>query len=146
ILRQIQGESVGSLFREVRMIVTEPECGINHFGPIHQQAGRQSQAVNAHECSEDLTQGLQQYVLARFQIKTGSVVEFVKYHEHLFELLVAMYEAFEPKRGAQGLPPLGRDRIVAWLRPLLSESLNLLALYGGKVIGHTMLCPIPLKK
>jgi hypothetical protein len=57
-----------------------------------------------------------------------------------------MYEAFEPKRGAQGLPPLGRDRIVAWLRPLLIESLNLLALHRDKVIGHTIALSHPPEK
>jgi len=99
-----------------------------------------------HECSEFLSKGLQQHLPLQFQTRAGWLVEFVEYRKNLFEPLVAMYEAFEPKRGAQGLPPLGRDRIVAWLRPLLSESLNLVALRGDKVIGHTMLCPVPLRR
>jgi RimJ/RimL family protein N-acetyltransferase len=124
------------------VVVLEPEPTNDYLESIRQQLEGLHQMAKAHENSE----GLQEHLLVRFQTRPGSVVEFVEYHEHLFEPLVAMYEAFEPKRGAQGLPPLGRDRILTWLRPLLSENLNLLALHGDKVIGHTMLCPVPLRR
>jgi diamine N-acetyltransferase len=124
------------------MVVLEPASTIGHLGRIRQQVEGPWQTSKVAECSESV----QEHLRVKFEAKAGFFVEFVEYHEHLFERLVAMYEAFEPKRGAQGLPPVGRDRILAWLRPLLRGSLNLLALRGDKVIGHTMLCPIPLKK
>ncbi len=128
------------------MIVLRPEPMSERFRPIRQEPGGLHQTSKAHIGYEVLSEGGQEHFTVRFQTRAGSEIEFVEYHEHFFELLLAMYEAFEPKRGAQGVPPLGHDRIVAWLHPLLSESLNLLALHEGRVIGHTMLCPIPLKK
>ena len=56
--------------------------------------------------------------------------------------LVEMYKNFEPKRAAQGLPPVGRERSVAWLRHLQKSGHNLVALWNGNVIGHSMLCPM----
>jgi GNAT superfamily N-acetyltransferase len=53
-----------------------------------------------------------------------------------------MYKHFEPKRVAQGLPPPDVPRIAHWLDDLQSKSRALLALDGGKVVAHTILCPI----
>ncbi len=77
-----------------------------------------------------------------FESKSKHWVQVVEYGEAFFAELVGMYEAFEPKRGAQGLPPAGRQRIIAWLQHLLKDGHNLIALHEGKVIGHAMLCPI----
>jgi RimJ/RimL family protein N-acetyltransferase len=124
------------------MVVLESASTIGHLGRIRQQVEGRRQTSKPNQCSARV----QEHLRVKFEAKAGFFVEFVEYHEHLFKRLVAMYEAFEPKRGAQGLPPMGRDRILAWLRPLLSGNLNLLALCGDKVIGHTMLCPIPLRR
>ncbi len=50
-----------------------------------------------------------------------------------------MYECFEPKECAQGLPPRDRDRRETWLESLLRQRLNLLALRGDQVLGHAVL-------
>src|SRR5215813_9563937 len=80
--------------------------------------------------------------LARFQSRTGFQIQVVEYQKGIFNALVAMYEDFEPKRGSQGLPPVGQDRLVSWLLPLCENNLNLIALFEDRVIGHTVLCPL----
>ena len=68
--------------------------------------------------------------------------EVVGFCDNRFDELVELYNNFEPKRAAQGLPPVGRERIAAWLRHLQKSGHNLLALWNGNVIGHSMLCPM----
>jgi RimJ/RimL family protein N-acetyltransferase len=53
-----------------------------------------------------------------------------------------MYKAFEPKRVAQGLPPPDVLRIAHWLDQLQQKSQALLAWHHGRVVAHTILCPI----
>jgi RimJ/RimL family protein N-acetyltransferase len=60
-----------------------------------------------------------------------------------FGALVRMYKAFEPKRVAQGIPPPDVPRIAHWLDGLAQKSQALLAWDGSKVVGHTILCPMP---
>ena len=81
-------------------------------------------------------------VLSTFRSKAGLAIEVVEFCDNRFDELVEMYNEFEPKRAAQGLPPVGRDRIIAWLRHLQQSGHNLLALWNGEVIGHSMLCPV----
>src|SRR5262245_44844724 len=87
-----------------------------------------------------------QRAFSTFSSKTGLQIEVVEFCESDFEALVDMYDAFEPKRAAQGLPPVGRERIVAWLRHLQKNGYNLLALCDGHLIGHSMLCPVDRQK
>jgi RimJ/RimL family protein N-acetyltransferase len=81
-----------------------------------------------------------------FRSKSGLEIEVVELSDSRFEELVDMYDAFEPKRGAQGLPPIGRERIVKWLRQLQTHDYNLLALSDNRVIGHSMLCPLDAER
>ena len=81
-------------------------------------------------------------MLACFRSRNGLQIYVAEFRDSFFQALVGMYEDFEPKRGAQGLPPVGRDRLISWLRPLCDNNLNLVALSQHRVIGHTMLCPI----
>jgi RimJ/RimL family protein N-acetyltransferase len=55
--------------------------------------------------------------------------------------LLAFYEAFEPKRGAQGLPPKGTERLKRWLDSVLAHGIHLVALRDGELIGHALLMP-----
>jgi ribosomal protein S18 acetylase RimI-like enzyme len=59
-----------------------------------------------------------------------------------FAALVEMYKGFEPKRVAQGLPPPDTPRIANWLDRLQQKSRSLMALYGDRVSGQVILCPI----
>lgn len=55
--------------------------------------------------------------------------------------LLRFYEDFEPKRGAQGLPPRGTERLKRWLDAVLAHGIHLLALRDGELIGHALLIP-----
>ena len=53
------------------------------------------------------------------------------------DLLAGMYRSFEPKAAAQGLPP--RHDPERWLAGL-SVYPNFLAILGGRLAGHSVLC------
>lgn len=55
--------------------------------------------------------------------------------------LQAFYEAFEPKRRAQGLPPGEPERIEAWLSDVLRSGIHLIAVREGGLIGHALVMP-----
>ncbi|HSJ26210.1 MAG TPA: GNAT family N-acetyltransferase [Longimicrobiales bacterium] len=55
--------------------------------------------------------------------------------------LEAMYRDFEPKRGAQGLPPLEKG-LARWLDRVLAAGTHLGVILEGELVGHVMLLPI----
>jgi diamine N-acetyltransferase len=55
--------------------------------------------------------------------------------------LEAMYRSFEPKRGAQGLPP-DESRIAAWLDRVLAHGVHLVIEVDSEAFGHLMLLPM----
>lgn len=56
--------------------------------------------------------------------------------------LELMYERFEPKRAAQGLPPSGEAGLRRWLDRVLAEGEHLVVEMGGTLLGHIMLIPM----
>ena len=56
--------------------------------------------------------------------------------------LLQMYDDFEPKRGAQGLPPAGTAKIDIWLDRVLGRGRHLVVEVDGQVRGHIMLIPL----
>lgn len=58
------------------------------------------------------------------------------------EQVTAMYERFEPKRVAQGLPPAGPLQRGRWLDSVLGSGHHLLVEVEGEVVGHGMLLPM----
>jgi len=56
--------------------------------------------------------------------------------------LEAFYDAFDPKRAAQGLPPAGQARVARWLSQVLARGTHLAVERGGHLVGHAMLLPI----
>jgi diamine N-acetyltransferase len=55
--------------------------------------------------------------------------------------LEAMYLAFEPKRGAQGLPPVEKN-LGRWLDRVLARGSHFGVIVDGELLGHVMLLPI----
>jgi diamine N-acetyltransferase len=53
--------------------------------------------------------------------------------------LEAFYDAFDPKRAAQGLPPAGQARVARWLNQILAKGTHLAVERGGHLVGHAML-------
>ena len=56
--------------------------------------------------------------------------------------LLAMYGDFEPKRGAQGLPPNSELKIAAWLDRVLARGRHLVVEVKEQILGHVMLMPM----
>jgi len=56
--------------------------------------------------------------------------------------LEAFYDAFDPKRAAQGLPPAGQARVERWLNQILGKGTHLAVVRGGRLVGHAMLLPM----
>lgn len=57
------------------------------------------------------------------------------------EALEGMFEGFQPKRSAQGLPPTNADLRARWLDRVLAQGHHLLVEVDGEVVGHGMLIP-----
>lgn len=56
------------------------------------------------------------------------------------DALVEMYDDFDPADRAQGIPPVGEDRIRDWLDHLLCEDCyNVLAVHDDEIVGHATL-------
>jgi len=56
--------------------------------------------------------------------------------------LESMYESFDPADRAQGIPPVGAERIADWLDAITGpESVNVVARHDGDVVGHATLVP-----
>jgi len=74
--------------------------------------------------------------------KRGLEVTFREYEPSWYDPLFRMYEEFEPKGEAQGLPPATPSAVAAWLAGLLSSNMNLIAVVGGEIAGHVCLTEI----
>ncbi len=79
---------------------------------------------------------------AEVRTRKGRTLRIREYDFRDFGALVEMYKHFEPKRGAQGLPPPDVPRIAQWLDKLQRKSSALIALEGQKVVAHAILCPM----
>lgn len=55
--------------------------------------------------------------------------------------LKEMYDDFEPKRVAQGLPPGDDEQRARWLETILADGHHLVVEIDGRVVGHGMLLP-----
>jgi ribosomal protein S18 acetylase RimI-like enzyme len=73
--------------------------------------------------------------------KHGDPFVIREYEARDYIVLQRFYEAFEPKRVAQGLPPAEPDRIRSWLTILLSSGVHLVAYRGDDLIGHGLVMP-----
>lgn len=55
--------------------------------------------------------------------------------------LQAMYDDFEPKRVAQGLPPADHTQRRRWLESVLENGYHIVVEIDDRVVGHGMLLP-----
>jgi L-amino acid N-acyltransferase YncA len=74
--------------------------------------------------------------------KAGELFGVRPYRASDREALVQFYERFEPKRAAQGLPPLGAERVERWLNQVLPQGIHLVALRDGQLLGHALVVPM----
>ena len=70
---------------------------------------------------------------------TGRTVSFEVFDGQR-DSLVEMYDDFDPADRAQGIPPVGEERIRNWLDHLLcADCYNVVATHDGSVVGHATL-------
>ncbi len=79
------------------------------------------------------------------QDKIGALVELRPCDEHEYAEILTMYDEFEPKESAQGLPPAAVEKRQQWVSKILRESINVMALVNDKVVGHACLIDIDPK-
>ena len=59
-----------------------------------------------------------------------------------FDAVVEMYDDFDPADRAQGVPPVGEERVREWLHRLLEgDGYNVVAWHGDRAVGHATLVP-----
>ena len=73
--------------------------------------------------------------------REGGMFTVRKFRPEDRALLDDFYEAFEPKRAAQGLPPQGTARVARWLTGVLAGGDHLIVEVDGRLVGHAMLMP-----
>lgn len=71
--------------------------------------------------------------------RRGQLIEMRVYEISDFEGLKEMYDSFEPMGLEGGLPPHDDQTRLRWLNYLVSDLFNVLAVYEGRVIGHSAL-------
>jgi RimJ/RimL family protein N-acetyltransferase len=71
--------------------------------------------------------------------KDGVPLVIRLYQDKDYPALTNMYRWFEPKEWSQGLPPRPEHTREEWLRYVVEEAINFLALMDGKVVGHAAL-------
>lgn len=78
---------------------------------------------------------------ATLRDREGRVFMVRPYRAEDRPLLDAFYDAFQPKRAAQGLPPEGPQRVARWLEGVLAGGDHLIVEVEGRLVGHAMLMP-----
>jgi len=81
---------------------------------------------------------------AEFEDRLGRRIRIRAYEKADYRALKEMYDDFEPKTVACGLPPADRQTRTKWVRHMASGFLNVLAFYRGRIVGHSALdlaCP-----
>lgn len=73
----------------------------------------------------------------QFHDRRGRLIEMRVYEISDFESLKEMYDTFEPMGLECGLPPYDDQTRLRWLNDLASDLFNVLAVYEGRVIGHS---------
>jgi RimJ/RimL family protein N-acetyltransferase len=73
--------------------------------------------------------------------KRGSpfVIRLYQDDEKDYPAIKELYRKFEPKELSQGLPPRLEHKREEWLRYVVDEGINLLAIMEGKTVGHAAL-------
>ncbi len=71
--------------------------------------------------------------------KLGRTVFLRPYEEGDFKGLSEMYDEFEPKGIAMGLPPEQEENRRKWLRGIVGEWFNVVAVLENRIVGHTAL-------
>jgi len=76
-----------------------------------------------------------------FNDKNDRPFEVRSFRPEDYSLLADMYRVFSPKCKCQGLPPADKEACEKWIKRLIQDGENILALREGSVIGHVAFLP-----
>lgn len=76
-----------------------------------------------------------------FVDREGVAVTIRPYRPSDQEALRELYETFDPRHAAQGIPAVTRTHRERWLEHLLSEGVNVVADLDGRIVGHALYTP-----
>jgi len=71
--------------------------------------------------------------------KLGRAVLLRPYQEGDFKDLSKMYDEFEPKGRAMGLPPVREENRHEWMMGIVEEWFNIVAVLENRIVGHAAL-------
>ncbi len=75
--------------------------------------------------------------------KKGEPILIAALDEKRAQRLVDMYLAYQPRQSFQGLPPAKDETCVKWVRGMIRDGINIVALsFSEGVVGHAALFPI----
>ena len=71
--------------------------------------------------------------------KSGRIIFLRPYEEGDFTSLAEMYDEFEPKEKAMGLPPAQEENRRQWMMGIVEEWFNIVAILENRIVGHAAL-------
>ena len=71
--------------------------------------------------------------------KLGRTIFLRPYEEGDFKGLTKMYDEFEPKGKAMGLPPAQEENRHQWMMGIVEEWFNIVAILENRIVGHAAL-------
>ncbi|MCX7677846.1 MAG: GNAT family N-acetyltransferase [Spirochaetes bacterium] len=75
--------------------------------------------------------------------KSGDAIVIRNLQENDYRLLLEMYRDFHPKNYFMGLPPIIELHRVEWIKDLLHEKFNIVAVDGYRIVGHAAIIDVP---
>jgi RimJ/RimL family protein N-acetyltransferase len=81
-------------------------------------------------------------IISRFRSikdKAGRTVYLRPYEDGDFNDLSKMYDEFEPKGRAMGLPPVQEENRHEWMTGIVGEWFNIVAILEDRIVGHAAL-------
>lgn len=70
------------------------------------------------------------------QDRLGFDIHLRAYQGQDYQGIITMYDHFEPKGIAMGLPPIDKEVREQWVDNIINTFFNIVALYQNKIIGH----------
>ncbi len=77
----------------------------------------------------------------RYVADDGTAVTVRPYEDGDFDGVVDLYDGVDARRRTMGVPPVGHDRVVAWVERVTTGSWGLVAVADGRVVGHAAVAP-----
>lgn len=95
--------------------------------------------VFSHAAREWAERSERRRIGRRFRDDRGRSVEIGDWRPDDWDGLLAMYRTLDPAQRAQGLPPIGEERLAVWVDELWRRGPSFIARMRDQVVGHAAL-------